>query len=165
MGSRGRRGSGGGSVWRWAGLRASTEINGAPPLPRLGCTLCHVKTPHTHTQRHHTALEPFHCPFNSNFSTSELAPLLPPCRKSRFVCVLHPRSRVCVTYPGVRSDPSPAGEYDELSNPTPHPPPQHPPATTLGTLHSHTDGVINGRRASEGNSSLISTFAPDCRLC
>lgn len=82
-----------------------------------------------------------------------------PCRRSRFLCVYRPRRHVCVTHPGVRRDPSPAGEYDELSLP-----PRRTP-TTLGTLRSHTDGVINGRRASEGNSSLISTFAPDCRLC
>lgn len=72
-----------------------------------------------------------------------------------------PRRHVCVTYLSVGGDQSPvdycrcrrAAAFDGSASPT------------LGTLRSYTDGVINGRRAREGNLSLISTFAPDCHLC
>lgn len=76
-------------------------------------------------------------------------------------CVLCPCGHVCVTYLRVGGDQSlvnscrrrRVGAFDGSASPT------------LGTLRSYTDGVINGRRAREGNLSLISTFAPDCHLC
>lgn len=72
-----------------------------------------------------------------------------------------PRGHVCVTYLRVGGNQSlvnscrrwRAGAFDGSASPT------------LRTLRSYTDGVINGRRAREGNLSLISTFAPDCHLC
>lgn len=81
-------------------------------------------------------------------------------RLSRDMCGPR-RRRVCVTHLRVGGDQSPvdycrcrrAAAFDGSASPT------------LGTPRSYTDGVINGRRAREGNLSLISTFAPDCHLC